>query len=323
MCTAGGTFEVNHRLRGLWAAGVTIACCGLAHAGKPLPDVTIDDTNVYPESISSTANGTLFSGSVKGIIYRAAPGSARAQAWITPSEQNGLLSVFGVLADERSGTLWVCSTPSPLRTPPAVGTSSVMAFDLKSGKPKGVYPFPWPASVCNDITIARDGTAFVSDTLNGRILTLARGAKALEVFAEDARLKGIDGLVFDGDGTLFVNIVTKGLLLRVDRNRDGSAGAITQLTTSQPVRGPDGFRLVRKHTFLLAEGNGARIDEVTIEGDQASIRVLREGLNSPTAVTLIGKTVYANEGKIGYLIDPKLKGQDPGPFVLHAVPLAD
>jgi len=305
-----------------WA--IAAVAWGVAHAAQaPLPDVTIDDTNVYPESISSTANGTLFSGSVKGIIYRAAPGSTRAQAWITPSEQNGLLSVFGVLADERSGTLWVCSTPSPLRTPPAVGTSSVMAFDLKSGKPKGVYPFPGPASVCNDITIARDGTAFVSDTLNGRILTLARGAKALEVFAEDARLKGIDGLVFDSDGTLYVNIVTKGLLLRVDRNRDGSAGAITQLTTSQPVRGPDGFRLVRKHTFLLAEGNGARIDEVTIEGDQASIRVLREGLNSPTAVTLIGKTVYANEGKIGYLIDPKLKGQDPGPFVLHAVPLAD
>ena len=74
---------------------------------------------------------------------------------------------------------------------------------------------------------------------------------------------------------------------------------------------------------MLAEGNGARIDEATINGDQATLRVLREGLNSPTAVTLIGNTVYCNEGKIGYLIDPKLKGQDPGPFVLHAVPLAE
>ncbi len=289
----------------------------------PLPDVTIDDTNVYPESISSTADGTLFSGSVKGIIYRAAPGSARAEAWIRPDAQNGLLSVFGVLADERSGTLWVCSTPSTLRSPPSVGTSSVVAFELKSGKLKGTYPFPAPASVCNDIAIARDGTAFLSDTLNGRILKLTRGAKALEVFAEDTRLKGIDGLVFDSDGTFYVNIVTKGLLLRVDRKKDGSAGAITELTTSQPLRGPDGFRQIRSHTFMLAEGGGARIDEATINGDQATIRVLREGLNSPTAVTLVGKTVYCNEGKIGYLIDPKLKGQDPGPFVLHAVPLAD
>jgi sugar lactone lactonase YvrE len=313
---------VNHRLRGSWTAVIAIAC-GVAHAAKPLADVTIDDTNVYPESISSTSDGTLFSGSLKGIIYRATPGKSRAVAWITPTEQNGLLSVFGVLVDEHSGTLWICSTPSSLRTPPSVGTSSVMAFDLKRGRQKGAYPLPAPASVCNDITIARDGTAFVSDTLNGRILRLPRGGKGLDVFAEDTRLKGIDGLVFDSDGTLYVNIVTKGLLMRVDRNKDGSAAAITQLTTSEPVRGPDGFRWVRKHTFLLAEGNSGRIDAVTIDGDRASIQVLREGLNSPTAVTLIGKTVYANEGKIGYLIDPKLKGQDPGPFVLHAVPLPD
>ena len=312
---------MNHRLRGLGTAVLAIACTG-AYAAKPLTDVTIDDSNVYPESISSTSDGRLFSGSVKGIVYRATPGSSRAEAWIKPTEQNGLLSVFGVLADEYSKTLWVCSTPSPLRTPPSVGTSSVMAFDLKSGSLKGAYPLPAPASVCNDIAVSRDGTAFASDTLNGRILKLARGGKSLEVFAEDAQLKGIDGLVFDSDDTLYVNIVTKGLLLRVDFQKDGSAGAITQLTTSEPLRGPDGFRLVSKHTFLLAEGNGGRIDEVTIDGDKATVKPLRDGLNSPTAVTLIGKTVYANEGKIGYLIDPKLKGQDPGPFVLHAVPLA-
>lgn len=311
----------SQRFRECMAAVAALACSVAQAAQAPLADVTIEDSNVYPESISSTSDGTLFSGSVKGIIYRASPGSARAEAWIRPDEQNGLLSVFGVLADERSGTLWVCSTPSALRTPPSVGISSVMAFNLKSGKLKRAYPLPPPASVCNDIAIDATGAAFASDTQNGRILKLTRGAQALEVFADDARLKGIDGLVFDTDGTLYVNIVTKGLLLRVDRKRDGSAGTITQLMTSEALRGPDGFRLIRKHTFMLAEGNGGRIDEATINGDRASIRVLREGLNSPTAVTLIGNTVYCNEGKIGYLIDPKLKGQDPGPFVLHAVPL--
>ena len=35
----------------------------------------------------------------------------------------------------------------------------------------------------------------------------------------------------------------------------------------------------------------------------------------------IVSTAYALEGKIGYLIDPKLKGQDPGVFSAHAVPL--
>ena len=55
--------------------------------------------------------------------------------------------------------------------------------------------------------------------------------------------------------------------------------------------------------------------------DHAEIKVLREGLISPPAVTLIGHTAYALEGKIGYLVDPKLKGQDPGIFKAYAVPL--
>ena len=152
-------------------------------------------------------------------------------------------------------------------------------------------------------------------------MKLARGAKSLEIFAQDERLKGIDGLVFSGDGVLYANIVTRGLLLRVDRKPDGSVGEITQLTTSAPLGAPDGFRLIGKRTFLLAEGSAGRIDEVTIAGDHAEVRVLREGLISPPAVTLVGQTAYGLEGKIGYLIDPKLKGQDPGQFMAYAIPL--
>ena len=309
---------------GTGAAAIAFAVCSVAHASKPPPaEILIDDTNVYAESMSATSNGTVYFGSIKGIVFRALPGGARAEPWIRPTQQAGPLAIFGVLADERSRTLWLCSSPTTLINPPAVGTTSLMAFDLQSGALKGSYPFPAPASLCNDITIARDGTAYVSDTINGRILKLPHGGKNLEPFAADARLKGIDGLVLSGDGVLYVNIVTNGKLMRVDRNRDGSAGTITELATSQPLGAPDGFRLIRKRTFLLAEGSGGRMDEVTIDGDSAAIKVLREGLSSPPAVTHFGKTAYVLEGKIRYLIDPKLKGQDPGAFKAYAVPLPD
>jgi len=298
--------------------------CGAHAAGQGLPaDVLIDDTNVYPESLSAAKDGTLYIGSVKGIIFRAPAGHTKAEPWIRPSAENGLLAVLGVLADERSHTLWVCSSPSgPLRSPPAVGTASLVAFDLKSGTLKGSYSFPAPASACNDITIARDGTAFVSDTPNGRILQLAPRGKTLTVWAQDERLKGIDGIVLAADETLYVNIVTRGQLFRVERTADGGAGNLTQIQTSQPIGGPDGFRLVSGHTFLLAENTAGNIDEVTITGDQAAVKVLRSGLNSPPGVTLAGHTVYAIEGKVGYLIDPKLKGQDPGAFTAQAIPLS-
>lgn len=309
-------------MRSLPIVLLSLVCAAVGSAvARPLPDVVIDDTNVYPESMSAAKDGRLFIGSIKGIVFRAEPGSAKAEPWIKPTADNGLLSLLGVLTDERSGTLWVCSSPNPFRNPPAVGTAALVAFDLRTGAKKGVYPFPPPASVCNDITVARDGTAYVSDTPNGRIFELHRHEEGLELFAQDERLKGIDGLVLSGDGTLYVNIVTRGLLLRVDRKPNGTVGEITQITTSAPLAAPDGFRLVHDRTFLLAEGTGGRIDEVTINGDRAEIKVLREGLISPPAVTLVGRTAYALEGKIGYLVDPKLKGQDPGVFKAYAVPL--
>jgi len=291
-----------------------------AEAAAPA-DIVIDDTYVFPESMSAAHDGSIYIGSMKGIVFRARPHESKAEPWIRPTPANGLLSVLGVLADERSRTLWVCSAPNGLRTPPAVGTTSLMAFDLRTGARKGAYPFPAPGGICNDITVDRDGAAYASDTPGGRILKLKRGAKSLEVFAEDPRLKGIDGLVFSEDGVLYVNIVSKGQLMRVDRNADGTVGAITELALSEKVGGPDGFRLIRGRTFLLAEGTAGRIDEVTIDGDRASIKMLKDGLVSPPAVTLVGKTAYALEGKIGYLIDPKLKGQDPGLFKVYAVPL--
>jgi sugar lactone lactonase YvrE len=305
-----------------------LAVCALAPAAADAPqalpqEVVINDADVYPESMSAARDGTLYIGSMKGVVFRALPGASKAEAWIAPTAENGLLSIFGVLTDERSGTLWVCSSPTSLRQPPAIGVAALMAFDLKTGQQKGAFRFPPPASICNDITIAQDGTAFASDTPNGRILRLAPGSKTLEVLVQDDRLKGIDGIVFSADGTLYANIVTRGQLVRVERKPGGAVADIVTLETSLPLAAPDGFRLLEGNKFLLAEGSAGRIDEVAIEGDRALIRVLRDGLISPPAVTFVGHVAYALEGKIGYLVDPRLKGQDPGLFKAYAVPLQE
>lgn len=307
--------------RWLQALAVAGALTLSGRASAAATDVRIDDVMVFPESLSAASDGAIYTGSMKGIVFRAPPGSRTAEPWIRPTPENGILSILGVLTDERSGTLWLCSSPSPLRTPPAVGVASLMAFDLKSGAQKGVYPFPAPASACNDITIAKNGDAYATDTPNGRIFRLKAGATALELFADDPRLKGIDGIVFGGDGTLYLNIVSRGQLMRLDRGPDGAMIGLVELALSQPVAGPDGFRLIGGNRFLLAEGNSGRIDEVVIDGDRATITVLKEGLVSPPGVTRVGRTAYALEGKILYLIDPKLKGQDPGPFLVRAIPL--
>lgn len=303
------------------AAATAFTAASVAAPVHAPRDVVIDGRDVYPESLSSLANGTLYIGSLGGTLYRALPGRSRAEPWIRRGAAIPLLSIFGVLADPRTHALWVCSSPAKLPGGIAGGAASVMRLDLTTGAMTGDWPLPTPNALCDDITLAADGTAFVADLANGEILTLAPHDRTLRTFARSPLLKGMDGIAFAADGTLYVDNITRNLLLRVDRSRGGRFAGLTRLQTSQPIGGPDGLRLIGGHRFALAEGRTGRIDEVSIHGDRATIRVLRTGLSSPASVTVVGNTVYAADGKIQYLFSPALEGKDPGPFVVHAIPL--
>jgi hypothetical protein len=118
-----------------------ILVAALASASAPR-DIAFDDTRVFPESLGASRDGTLYIGSWKGIVYRARPGKALATPWIKPSAENGLLTILGVLPDDRAGWVWVCSVPAPARNPPAPGSSALMAFDMKTGEQRLNLPFP-------------------------------------------------------------------------------------------------------------------------------------------------------------------------------------
>jgi len=291
-----------------------------ATAAAQLPDIRIMDTQVFPESITSTADGTVYAGSVKGIVYKAMPGSAEALPWIEHSEANGILTILGVLADEKSQTLWLCSAPNFFGPERSEGVSSVMAFDLASGTQKGVYPFP-EGGVCNDVTVAEDGTVFAADTPNGRILALDPGSAALRVFGQSDLLRGIDGIAFSADWTLYANNVQTNGIYRVGVTADNTMGELTALTLSHELGGPDGMRLIDGNRFIQAEGTVGRLGIVTIEGDAATLTVLKEDLTSSPGATVVGNTAYVIESNIQYLLNPDLKGQEPEAFMLYAVPL--
>ena len=292
--------------------------------GSPAPrgDILIDGQGVHPESVTSTPQGALFTGSMNGIIYRAGPGETVAKPFIKPDGQNGLRSVYGVLADTKSGRLWVCSVANSFapRGAGPVAPSELVAFELGSGKLVGRWAFPAPGGTCNDISIAKDGSAYASDTPGGRVLRLAKGGSALEVVVSDDRLKGIDGLAF-GTDALYINNVQRNELWRVDLPAVGKPVQLTLLKASEKMGGPDGLRHIGNNRFLQAEGTSGRATLVTIKGDDATIQVLRDGLNSSPGITLIGNTVYVVEGKIQYLFNPELRGKDPGPFKAIAIPL--
>jgi sugar lactone lactonase YvrE len=290
-------------------------------------EIRIPGDRAFPESITSTADGTIYIGSMAlGQVYRVPPGADTAEPWIKQGT-NGLISVVGVLADDRSGTLWVCSsnmTGMGVSFSGSPAETSLKAFDLKTGTPKGSYPFPEGKGFCNDVAIGRDGAAYVTDTIIPRILRLKQGAAQLETWVENPVFgttgANLDGIAFGGDNNLYVNTFEGFKLFRVNVDADNSAGAITELRTSQPLDHPDAIRPLGGQTFLMIEGAG-RLDRVEISGDAAKLTVLKDGMNGPVSVTQIGNTAWALEGQLELLFDPSKSNTKPDPFRAIAVPL--
>jgi streptogramin lyase len=250
--------------------------------------VTINDTGVAPENLTSSQDGTVYFGSTtKGTIYRAAPGASQAEPWILAST-SGLTNVLGVLADDKTNTLWVCQNSTGGRGgAPVVGQTALRSFDLKSGVAKGTYPFPANSGVCNDIAVSANGTVYASESFRGRVHRLKPGATELDVWASNEALAVIDGLTFLADGSLYVNNFSTGKLFRIPVNADGSAGTIVPIETSLPLIRPDGLRTAGPRTLIQVEGQG-RLAELTVIGNRAEVRVLQDGLTAATGVTVVG-----------------------------------
>ena len=273
-------------------AFVTLASFASVARAQNRIEVTINDTAVTPENLTSSRDGAVYFGSTsKGTIYRAAPGAARAEPWILASA-TGLTNVLGVLADDRSNTLWVCQNATGGRNgAPAVGQTALRSFDLKTGASKGTYAFPRDPGICNDIAVSANGTAYVSESFRGCIHRLRPGAAALEVWVDDRQLDVIDGLSLLADGAVYANNFATGRLYRVPVNADGSAGAVTPIETSMPFVRPDGLRTAGPRTLIQAEGQG-RLTELTIDGNRADVRVVRDGLPGATGVTIVGDSAF-------------------------------
>jgi hypothetical protein len=223
------------------------------------------------------------------------------------------------LADKKSNTLWVCDNDRDAHT------ATLKTFALDSGKKLQSYGFPG-GGLCNDIAL-KNGTAYITDTANGRILALAPGASQLTVWYSAPSDPSFDGLVWAKDGKLYTNTYRTNHLIRIDVNADGSAATGTVLTTDLPLFQPDGMRLSTDGRILMVEGQGrpgaglkeGRLDEVIIHGDSASIKVLKSGFELPVAVTAVGRTAWVLESKFDYQRNDDLKGQDPGSFHAYAV----
>jgi len=291
--------------------------------------IALPGERAFPESITSTRDGTLFVGRLgEGGVVRADPRTGATALLVAPGAA-GSRSITGVFADEASGTLWTCSNDlSPLGGPSGGSDrgAALKAFDLRTGAAKRSVPLPEPHSFCNDIAVDAGGAVYVTDSAAPTVLRLTAGASKFEVFVTNAQFAppqpnsaGLDGIAFGGDGALYVTTYAAGGFFRIEVE-NGRAGRVIKLQ-GRALGLPDGLRPLGRKSFLLVEGSGT-LDRVEVDGDKFRAIPLRGGFRTPTSVTRVASVAWVSEGQMSLFFDPARKGQSPAlPFQIHSVRL--
>lgn len=299
----------------------------IAAATAPPQAINIPGEKIFPESITSTTDGSVIIGSIgQKQIYRARPGSATAEVWIPAGTEN-LNSILGVFADNKSNTLYACSNMiGPPGAGPAVN-ATLYTFDLKTGKPKGHYVFPTDKALCNDIAVDAAGNAYATDTNNMEVVRLKKGGTALEVWAGHGAF-GPKGGVLDGISVLGQRVVANTLatskLFSVPIGPDGKAGTAVEVKLDREISRPDGMRSFGKSDVLIIEGgNGGRLSRIALNGDTGKVTTVKEGYpDGPVAVTVVGTTAYVLEGQLTIMMrrpGDNTPAPEPKPFKATAV----
>jgi hypothetical protein len=314
------------RTRALLAGtSILVIGTGALAANTPPASIHIAGDAVFPESLTSLPDGTVFIGGAGSrIIYRAGPGESEARPWALPWSDNA--GFLGVFADAKNHTLWACTRPGPVSGSKTPAVSTLRSFDLASGVQQASYTFPTDGGTCNDIAIARDGTLYATDTPNMQIVRLKRGAKSIDVWAGADGAFGAKGDVLDGiavvGNRVLVNALATSKLFSVPIGGQGKPGKIAEVKLDKPIDRPDGMRAFGTKALLVAEsGSGGHLSKVSLDGNTGKREVLKDGWpDGPVAVTVVGQTAYLLEGQLSLLrnTDPKVK---PQPFKATGVPV--
>jgi hypothetical protein len=279
-----------------------IACAALVISfsfaqGSFAAEILINDAKSQPESLTMAPGGVLIVGSASSpFVYRVRPGFT-AEKFIDASAEGPGTLFFGMLADAASNTLWTCQlTPVP-NTTPVQRHTALRSFDLTTGAPKVRWNLPGDNNVCNDFAIGPDKALYITDTVPGRIFRLPAGASTAELYLEHRVLNGVDGITFL-DGTLYVNNVFFNKLYRIPVDATGKPGTPVDIWMDQPVKGLDGMRAANGKLFVAENGSG-KISILTVNGDKASVSVIKDGLDTPTGVEPVGDTIWIAERGAG------------------------
>jgi sugar lactone lactonase YvrE len=265
-------------LSALVFASALVAAPGAAASETPVTTVVAFDPqqNEFPEGLAMTRRGDIlvsmaFTGQVRHIDPA---GRQRILATIPPAP--GLL--LG-LTSPRPGLLYAALASS------VAETHGVWAV-TDDGQTRRIAALD-PAGQPNGITIDRDGSIYVGDSLLGVVWRITPSG-AVERWSEDPLLTpdpasgvglGANGVLVR-DGYVYVANTDRALVARVPIRADGSAGPAGTYVADPRLLGADDLAFdVRGNLYVTTDGLGNSLVRVTPAGQVDTIANQSDGLD--------------------------------------------
>lgn len=218
------------------------------------------------------ATGDLFLGDVHSrCVWRLEPNGTLSKFSAPPE----LLGVFGLVVDEARGALWLATTAGPEMsgyTAADKGRAGLAELDLATGALRRLLTVPTNGAdhLLSDLTMAGDGTIYLTDSAAPLVWHLPPGATQLAVFCELPAATSLQGLALVNRGrTLLISDYANGLLTidLLDR-------AVRTLSPPPEVTllGIDGL-LARNRTIVAVQNgiNPQRLVRFTLSPDSRTI----------------------------------------------------
>ncbi|MBH5335857.1 SMP-30/gluconolactonase/LRE family protein [Streptomyces pactum] len=279
---------------------------------------------VYPEGIGADPrSGALYVSSfTTGTIYRITPGRQAAEVFL-PAGTDGRTTAGGLKVD-RAGRLWVVDRGGV--SVYATGTRRLLARFETAG----------PGSWLNDVALAPDGTAYLTDSTLGvvhhvtpaqlrKAMATGRPAALHTAFDLAAALDGLppgfalNGIAADPSGRYLLTVdMVGGGLYRLDP----ASGGVSRVDLHGAVlTHADGLEL-RHGTLWVAHNSSNTISRLRLSADAGSARLERRltdpALQVPTTLVrrdghlLVVRSQFDKGGPMG-------PGTPEAPFTVAAV----
>ncbi|HET9299438.1 MAG TPA: SMP-30/gluconolactonase/LRE family protein [Candidatus Polarisedimenticolaceae bacterium] len=265
----------------------------------------LTERDLIPEGIAlDPRTWTLYLGSFRKAKILAVSLDGRPSTFV-PEGADGLQAVLGLRVDQARDRLWACTSTAPQLAPgraaPPPGVTGLMAWDLGTGKSvfRWLRPKTETLDAFNDLTIAGDGTVYVSGFAAGTIYRLKPDATEPETWMTLDKQDAPNGIDLSEDGKrLYVSTGKRLVVIDVASGRVQELAVPKRAFTSGidglAVRGPtliaiqrnkgvmQGWRIARFR--LAADGLSATAVETLAENDRR--------WSQPTTGVVVGRWFY-------------------------------